>query len=312
MARTTPNSERAEQHLRSALRDFGGGGADLGVEIIDVFTNPRRAARDGVIVTPMLIGLKTSGRLVMMGDLGDAAKLRSLIQSLVDDRTIEAMQALVAGKNASLDEKETMATELKHRVRNHLHLVQSMLAAHLQITSGAAERDSVLIIIRRVATLIGVYNQLLGVDLGRTVDLGEYITSLCVSLPELQLNPHKAIKLICAADSLFIDVETVTVLGMVVAEAVSNCFKYAFHDNRGTINVSLRRSETEGKAFLVVRDDGCGFAEQPGSKRHGVGLLRRLVERVNGTAELSLDHGAVWTFRFPVGAPAPPGRLVDP
>ena len=101
-----------------------------------------------MIITPMLIGLKPSGRLVMMGDLSDAAKLRSMIQSLLDDRTIKSMQALVLGKDALLGEQETMATELKHRVRNHLHLVQSMLAAHLQITSGAVERDSVLIIIR--------------------------------------------------------------------------------------------------------------------------------------------------------------------
>ena len=100
-------------------------------------------------------------------------------------------------------------------------------------------------------------------------------------------------------------------MGMVVTEAVTNCFKYAFHGGSGTINVSLRRSETEGDAVLVVRDDGCGFVEQPGSKRHGVGLLRRLVERVNGTAELSQDHGAIWTFCFPMGAPARSGRLAS-
>ncbi len=81
VARDTPNSARAERNLMAALKDLGGG---LGLEIVDVFTHPKRAITDGVIVTPMLIGLRAKGRLTMIGDLTDTAKLLALLQSLLD------------------------------------------------------------------------------------------------------------------------------------------------------------------------------------------------------------------------------------
>jgi circadian clock protein KaiB len=82
VARDTPNSARAERNLMAALKDLGGGG--LVLEVVDVFTHPKRAITDGVIVTPMLIGLRTKGRLIMIGDLTDTAKLMALLQSLLD------------------------------------------------------------------------------------------------------------------------------------------------------------------------------------------------------------------------------------
>ena len=85
-------------------------------------------------------------------------------------------------------------------------------------------------------------------------------------------------------------------VGMAVAETVANSYKHACHDETGVINVCLRRSETASEE--------AGFIERPGSKRHGVGLIRRLAEQMHGTAELRADRGTAWTFRFPVEAPA--------
>jgi two-component sensor histidine kinase len=66
--------------------------------------------------------------------------------------------------------------------------------------------------------------------------------------------------------------------------------------------VSLRRPEADGEAVLTVRDNGSGFTEQPSSKRHGVGLVRRLMQQVQGTADVQNEAGTVWVMRFPVAA----------
>jgi hypothetical protein len=83
IARSTPNSTRAEHNLRAALKDIDRHGGCLELEIVDVFTHPKRAIIDGVIVTPTLIGIRDKGRLTMMGDLTDSGKLNILLQSLV-------------------------------------------------------------------------------------------------------------------------------------------------------------------------------------------------------------------------------------
>ncbi len=82
VAGSTPNSTRAEINLLEAIKDMDGKGGGLELEIVDVFTHPKRALTDGVIVTPTLIGIVANGRKTMMGDLTDSAKLKLLLTSL--------------------------------------------------------------------------------------------------------------------------------------------------------------------------------------------------------------------------------------
>jgi len=225
--------------------------------------------------------------------------------------TIRKMGALVLEKDTLLAERSVLAEELKHRVRNNLQLVQGMLASHEKNYPGANERASVNAIIRRVVTLAEVYEQLLGTGMSRTIDLGEYLKSLCTSLPGLQTERNRRVDLTCKVEPLLVDLDTVTAIGMAAAETVSNSYEHAFRNASGTISVSLKRSELADQGILTVSDDGSGFVEQPGSKRHGVGLVRRLIEQVHGSVELQSEHGATWTFHFPLMAGAGASAAVN-
>ncbi len=61
-----------------------------------------------------------------------------------------------------------------------------------------------------------------------------------------------------------------------------------------------RDPDSAGMATLVIKDDGPGFEPHPGSKRHGLGLVRRLAEQVRGTASVAANKGTVWTISFPL------------
>jgi circadian clock protein KaiB len=82
VAGSTPNSTRAESNLQAAIRELEAEGGALELEIVDVFTHPKRALTDGVIVTPTLIAIVANGRKTIMGDLTDGAKLKLLLASL--------------------------------------------------------------------------------------------------------------------------------------------------------------------------------------------------------------------------------------
>ena len=77
VARGTPNSDRAETNLGVALLKLDGAGAQMPVEIVDVFSDPKRALKDGIIATPTLIGFCVPKRQVIMGDLTDSDQLTS-------------------------------------------------------------------------------------------------------------------------------------------------------------------------------------------------------------------------------------------
>ena len=76
VAQTAPNSIRAIANLRTHLTNQGQQ-ADL--ELIDVFQNAERAARDHVIVTPTLVRLWPKPEVRIVGDLRDADVLRDVL-----------------------------------------------------------------------------------------------------------------------------------------------------------------------------------------------------------------------------------------
>jgi two-component sensor histidine kinase len=106
------------------------------------------------------------------------------------------------------------------------------------------------------------------------------------------------IKLNCDCPPLMLDLDTATALGLVIAELISNSYRHAFPKESGTIRVSLKADDEGDGASIQYSDDGVGFKEAGPSKRRGPGLVRRLMEQVEGSAELVNDHGAIWTLRF--------------
>jgi len=214
--------------------------------------------------------------------------------------TIEQMKVLVAEKDRLLEQKKVLAEELQHRVRNNLQLVYGMLSKQLDDTPDTAGQRGIKAISRRVSTLAQVYDHLLGNEMTRTTDFGGYVKSLCLNLSEIQAAPDGRVTLSCDSDAIVLDLDVVTALGIVVAEVVTNSYDHAFPDGkRGSIIVSVRRADGD-IATITISDDGTGFLAKAESKRHGLGLVRRLVEQVRGSAIIDSDHGTVWTIRVPV------------
>jgi two-component sensor histidine kinase len=221
----------------------------------------------------------------------------SILQS-----TIDRMKVLVEEQDRLLEQKKVLAEELQHRVRNNLQLVYGMLSKQLDDTPDTAGQRGIKAISRRVSTLAQVYDHLLGNEMTRTTDFGSYVKSLCLNLAEIQAAPDGSVALTCDSEAIVLDLDVVTALGIVVAEVVTNSYDHAFPGgNRGSIIVSVRRADGDADiATMTISDDGTGFLAKAESKRHGLGLVRRLVEQVRGSAVVNSNHGTVWTIKIPV------------
>lgn len=214
--------------------------------------------------------------------------------------TIEKMQILVEEKDRLLGEKKILAEELQHRVRNNLQLVYGMLRKQLDDTLDKAGQRGIKAIARRVTTLAQVYDHLLGNDMTRTTDFGAYVKSLSANLVEIQAAPDGTVTLACDTDSLILDLDVVTALGIILAELVTNSYDHAFPDGTGAITVSVRHGANDDMATMTVGDNGIGSKPGAGNKRHAIGLVRRLIEQIRGTSTVDSDHGTVWAIQFPV------------
>ncbi len=160
------------------------------------------------------------------------------------------------------------------------------------------EKPGIRAITRRVISLANIYDHLLGHGLVQSIDFGAYLESLCRSLQDFQEKGEFEITLICDAEPMALELDLVTALGIIVTEITSNSYLHAFPAGPGTIRVILMQKESTG--ILTISDDGVGFVQQQESKRHGVGLIKRLMEQAQGKAELKSDHGTIWTLVFPM------------
>jgi len=232
--------------------------------------------------------------------LADRDRLLAAKNIVLDDKN-----ALLCEVKRLLEEKDVLGQELQHRVRNNLQLVHGMLSQQLRINSIEAAKDGVNAIARRVMTLAQVYEHLLGTGLSRTIDFAGYLGALCRNFRDLENARHPNVGLICHAETVMLDLDSVTALGLVVSELIANSYGHAFPGGTGTITVSLLRGNPGHEATLVFSDDGVGMVASEHSKRHGLHLVRRLMEQVEGPLALRSDHGTEWTLKFPLPAKGP-------
>jgi two-component sensor histidine kinase len=201
---------------------------------------------------------------------------------------------------ALLERQKLLAAELQHRVRNNLQIVSGMLNSYAQSQLDDASRRTIGSMSRHVTTLAKVYDGLLGIGLAETIDLGIYLQELCAALPMLQDGQIRKIDLNCNMESVMLSLDSVTALGMVVAELVTNSYRHAFSTREGTIVVTLAPLANVGSAILMVQDDGTGFDTTAATSRHGLSLAKQLVEQIGGTMSVRSEVGTLWTLIFPV------------
>jgi two-component sensor histidine kinase len=223
-----------------------------------------------------------------------------LAEAVATSERSDALLAAIARMEELVDEKEVLSQELKHRVRNSLHLVYGLLTSEVHAKHDKTSTMAFRAVALRVLGLAGVFDHLLGVGMSATIGFGDYLDALCHTLPDLY--KEEAVTLTCSAAPITLDLEMATSLGIIVTELVSNAYTHAFPERLGTIHVDL--STTPGGASLSVSDSGTGFVESE-TKRRGVGLVRRLVEQVGGTFSLRSDHGTTWTIDFVPSSAAP-------
>jgi two-component sensor histidine kinase len=218
-----------------------------------------------------------------------------LAEAVATSERSEALRQAVARMAELMAEKDTLAQELKHRVRNSLHLVYGLLTSEI---NARYDQDSVVAfrsIALRVMGLAEVFDHLLGIGMNKIINFGDYVGALCANLPDLFADHD--VKLVCFVQPVRLDLDVATSLGIVITELVSNAYMHAFPAGPGEIRVTM--SVAPDGAMLSVSDDGVGFTEVE-TKRRGVGLVRRLVEQVGATLSLRSDQGTAWTISFSV------------
>ncbi len=199
-----------------------------------------------------------------------------------------------------VDEKEWLLKEIHHRVKNNLQIIMSLLnsqSAYLENGAAlAANQESQ----HRVYSMSLIHQKLYNADNFSVIEMHSYILELVAYLRDC-FNTGQRIRFNVNVEPIELDVSQAVPLGLILNEAITNCIKYAFPENKnGTINITLV-STAENHYLLTIADNGIGMpgnynGEKPGSL--GISLMKGLSEDLDGSLNIENNNGTVLKISF--------------
>jgi two-component sensor histidine kinase len=214
------------------------------------------------------------------------------VMKLLELRRINAAEHTARLKAEELvKENQTLMREGDHRLMNSLQLVQSLLALQSRNASSTETKSQLDMASNRVLAIATVHKQLHLTGSMEEVDIDAFLRRLCESLKHTAPAQISAINV--TAENAKLRSDVASGLGLVVAELVTNSFKYAYPvGGRGTVAVDFK--QTSNGWCLEVSDEGRGLpdgfdADQ--SKGFGMQVVKAFVRRLNAKMTVSSRPG---------------------
>lgn len=236
-----------------------------------------------------------------------------LIEPVEPQELLATVHALLRMRKAeqelrvALQRNELLLDELRHRIKNSLQLVTSMLSLQAGKIDDPDAKSHFKVATNRIGVLARLYDLLYARHSGEWVELDRFLSGVVESCKALT----DAIKLECRAEPVKVSVDQAIPIGLVAQELITNALKHAFPaEAQGRILVAVSRQD--GTCRLQVSDNGVGVsAKKAGS---GSRLVLALTKQLEGTARYSsgLDGtGMAVTIEFPLSAGALPHCRTD-
>ncbi|QHG65183.1 sensor histidine kinase [Pseudomonas putida] len=208
----------------------------------------------------------------ILGLDGSVDKLIAVSRDITERHRHEAeLLSLIEAQNSRQTTTDLHMEEIHHRVKNSLHLVNTLLLLQANLTPDEAVRLQLQTAAERVVTIASVHERLYQTAGTQDVRALDYLAALLSDLGKALADR----KIILDADSFILPPERMAPLGLVISELITNALKYG----KGTITVSVKGAQDH--ALITVTDEGDGFPESY-PKPSGTGLGMRLIKSYSG------------------------------
>lgn len=207
--------------------------------------------------------------------------------------SLQEQQQQIQEKNQDLEqllvEKERLLKEIHHRVKNNLQIVMSLLNSQAASLQDKAALSAIQDSQNRVQAMALIHQKLYQGEGVARIPMKAYVEEVVAYLQDTYaLSRQVSFKLFI--EPIELDVNLAVPLGLIINEAITNAFKYAFPGERsGTVQVNLRQ-KADTLYELTIEDDGVGLpkAYDPSQSRSlGMTLIHGFSAQLG--AELSIE-----------------------
>ncbi len=198
------------------------------------------------------------------------------------------------GMQKAIAEKEALLSELRHRIKNSLTVITSLVSLEADYASETTTRESLERVMNRVTSVAKLYELLAETGEMREVQLSEYLRHVIASLFAAYCPRGCAIDLQVQCEKIVLNVRQAAPLGLIVNELVTNAFKHGFPDHGGgTVSVLLHQKDRT--ITLEVSNDGKKLPPDftvEGSCGLGLQIVKMLAAQLGGTMEVEHSSAA--------------------
>ncbi len=210
---------------------------------------------------------------------------------------VEALHRAASSGDARARDWHMAYRELRHRARNDLQLVLSLMTLRRAAVPSAEARAAIKAVENSVGGIIEVQRQLARAEAQRQVNMRDFLGGLCRTT-RATLGGLRPVAIDLEVEPATLDGDRAVTVGLIANELITNSLKHAFPDDRrGRITLAFRRSDD--RYVLEVRDDGVGMPETVRSEGIGRFLIQGLAQRLDGTVDLREGFGTHWVLDFP-------------
>jgi two-component sensor histidine kinase len=212
-------------------------------------------------------------------------------------------------------EKEWLLKEVHHRVKNNLQVMMSLQELQVRNLTSTEALTAVHDSSNRLYAMSLIHQKLYQQDGLARIDMRQYIGELVRYLTDA-FSPGKTVKVETDLQSdIELSVSQAIPVGLILNEAITNTFKYAFANRSAgeadpRLRIGLCRKGQGGEIELLIADNGRGYdAKQDKTRKKSLGfsLMEALADELDGELSIVNENGVTLILRF---IPIEAGRIL--
>ena len=191
----------------------------------------------------------------------------------------------------AVDEKNILLKETHHRVKNSFQIVSSLLYLQSENMKDTEAALAVKEAQNRVKSMVLIHQKLYSKDQLIGIETKEYIEDLVNDIIENQTATIPNLTTNIEVDSAVFSIDSITPLGLIINELITNCIKHAFPGTDENPKIELKFIKQESKYLLKVSDNGIGCSNEISENSFGIKLITALAKKLKGKISFENHNG---------------------